>query len=223
MEAFATIRQRALANKGGEDALAALLPEAKSARQLAATGDDRYLALMTKCVFQAGFNWKVIENKWDGFETVFHGFEPRRNAFLNDDELDEIGRDKRIVRNMQKILSVPANARFVLDIAGEHGGFGTFLAGWPSSDLVSLWTVLKKRGARLGGNTGQYFLRFAGKDSFILARDVVACLRQAGAISTDRPSSARDLAAVQAAFNAWHEETGLPYGHLSRIASASIG
>lgn len=161
--------------------------------------------------------------QWDGFEEVFHGFDPRRNAFLNDEELDEIGRDTRIVRNMQKIVSVPANARFILDIAEEHGSFGKFVAGWPSSDLVGLWTVLKKRASRLGGNSGQYFLRFVGKDAFILARDTVACLKGAGVISTDTPTSARDLAAIQAAFNAWHEETGLPYGHLSRIASASIG
>lgn len=223
MIAFDRIRERALANKGGEAALAALMPKHKTPKQLKAVGDDRYLSQMTKCVFQAGFNWKVIENKWDGFEEVFHRFDPRHNAFLNDEELEAIGRDKRIVRNMQKIVSVPANARFILDVAKEHGSFGTFIADWPSSDLVGLWTVLKKRAARLGGNTGQYFLRFVGKDAFILSRDVVTCLKGAGVIATDNPASARDLAAIQAAFNAWHEQTGLPYGHLSRISSASIG
>jgi 3-methyladenine DNA glycosylase Tag len=222
MTAFEEIRNRALANKGGKAALDALMPQHKTAKQLVAVGDDRYLSQMTRCVFQAGFNWKVIENKWDGFEEVFHRFDPARCAFLNDEELEAIGRDKRVVRNMQKIVSVPANARFILDIAKEHGSFGKFVAGWPSSDLVGLWAVLKKRATRLGGNSGQYFLRFVGKDAFILARDTVACLKGAGVVSTDNPTSARDLAAVQAAFNAWHEETGLPYGHLSRIASASI-
>ena len=32
-----------------------------------------------------------------------------------------------------------------------------------------------------------------------------------------------DLAKVQAQFNAWAEETGLPYVHLSRICAMSIG
>jgi len=223
MVPFEEIRQRALAGKGGQAALEALMPAHKTPRQLAALGDDRYLAQMTRCVFQAGFNWKVIENKWDGFEESFNGFDPRRNAFLNDEELDALGRDKRIVRNMRRIVSVPANARFILDIAEEHGSFGKFIADWPASDLVGLWAVLKKRATRLGGNSGQYFLRFVGKDAFILSRDVVACLKGAGIIVTDNPTSARDHAAIQAAFNAWHEETGLPYGHLSRISSASIG
>ena len=37
-----------------------------------------------------------------------------------------------------------------------------------------------------------------------------------------RPSK-RDLAKVQAQFNAWAEETGLPYVHMSRICAMSIG
>ena len=35
--------------------------------------------------------------------------------------------------------------------------------------------------------------------------------------------SKTDLAEVQAQFNAWGEETGLPYVHLSRICAMSIG
>jgi len=34
----------------------------KSAAELAALPDDRYLAEMTKCVFRSGFVWQVIEN-----------------------------------------------------------------------------------------------------------------------------------------------------------------
>ena len=36
-------------------------------------------------------------------------------------------------------------------------------------------------------------------------------------------TSKRDLAKVQAQFNAWAEETGLPYVHLSRICAMSVG
>jgi hypothetical protein len=35
--------------------------------------------------------------------------------------------------------------------------------------------------------------------------------------------SKSDLAKVQAQFNAWHKESGLPYVHLSRICAMSIG
>ena len=39
--------------------------------------------------------------------------------------------DARIVRNGAKIMSVRENARFVLDVAKEHGSFGKFPAGRP--------------------------------------------------------------------------------------------
>ena len=223
METFETIAERAAAHRGGRKALDALLPEVPGDAALARTSDDRLLSLMTKCVFQAGFNWKVIENKWPDFETVFDGFDPRRMAFLNDEQLDEIGRDKRVVRNMQKIITVPNNARFILDVAEEHGSFAKFIADWPGSDIIGLWAVFKKRGARLGGTTAQYFLRFAGKDCFILSRDVALCLKSCGVVSVDAPSSKKDLNAIQDAFNIWHDESGLPYTHLSRIAAMSVG
>ena len=72
------------------------------------------------------------------------------------------------------------NAAFVQEIAREHGSFGKFLAKWPSSDEIGLLNLLNKRGSRLGGNTGQMFLRFIGWDGFVTSQDVVACLRDAG-------------------------------------------
>ena len=66
-------------------------------------------------------------------------------------------------------------------------------------------------------------LRFLGWDGFVTSKDVVACLRDAGLDLAGTVTSKRDLARVQAQFNAWAEETGLPYMHLSRICAMSIG
>ena len=71
--------------------------------------------------------------------------------------------------------------------------------------------------------TGKYFLRFIGWDAFILSRDVVACLREAGIEIPEKATQKRDLAAAQAAFTGWAKETGLPYTHLSRICAMSTG
>jgi hypothetical protein len=83
--------------------------------------------------------------------------------------------------------------------------------------------LLAKRGSRLGGATGQMLLRFLGWDGFTTSKDVVSCLRNAGLDIAEDVKSKRDLAAVQAQFNAWAAETGLPYTHLSRICAMSIG
>jgi 3-methyladenine DNA glycosylase Tag len=221
--AFQTIRARAQKRKGGAEALARLLPPKPDPKALRKLRDDRALAEMTQRVFSAGFAWSVIESKWPGFEEAFLGFEPSRLLSETDEFWHQLTKDARIVRNGAKIASVRENARFILDIAKEHGSFGKFLAEWPPSNEVGLLEVLAKRGARLGGNTGQMLLRFLGYDAFVTSKDVVACLREAGLDIAEAPTSKRDLAKVQEQFNAWAKETGLPYTHLSRICAFSTG
>lgn len=220
---FKAIRARAEKRKGGAAALEKLLPAKPSMKALAKISDDRILAEMTQRVFSAGFAWSVIENKWADFEKAFHGFQPAKLVFQPDDFWDALLSDTRIVRNGAKITSVRENAAFVREISKEHGSFGQFLASWPSSDQIGLLDLLTKRGSRLGGNTGQMFLRFIGWDGFVTSQDVVACLRDAGLDIAEEVKSKGDLAKVQAQFNAWAEETGLPYVHLSRICAMSIG
>ena len=223
MTSFKAIRARAAKRKGGDKALAALLPKVTGQKALARLTDDRVLAEMAKRIFSAGFVWSVIEKKWPEFEAAFLGFEPPRLLLQPDEFWEGLAGDKRIVRHPQKIMAVHGNARFVADIAREHGSFGKFLAQWPVDDQAGLLDVLAKRGVRLGARTGQYFLRFIGKDCFVTSTDVVACLRDAGLDISQNPTSKRDLGKIQAQFNAWAQETGLPLTHLSRICAMSIG
>jgi 3-methyladenine DNA glycosylase Tag len=223
MISFKTIRARAEKRKGGPKALAKLLPDKPDLKALTKLGDDRILAEMTQRVFSAGFAWSVIENKWPDFEKAFLGFKPAKLVFQPDEFWHGLLNDKRIVRNGAKIMSVRDNAQFVQAVAKEHGSFGKFLSQWPASDEIGLLDLLTKRGSRLGGNTGQMFLRFVGWDGFVTSRDVVACLRDAGVDIAEEVKSKGDLAKVQAAFNAWAKESGLPYAHMSRICALSIG
>ena len=222
MQPFATVYQRACERKGGERALRELLPRVRSRRALAATGDDRALAEMTRCIFQAGFVWRVIDNKWDQFEEVFFGFPPEKIVLLSPEQIDRFAADPRIVRNRQKVLSVQHNARYLLDVAAEHGSFGRFAGRWPDTDLIGLFAHMKRHGSRLGGMTGQRVLRNLGRDTFVITGDVVRCLQLAGAEIADAPTSKRDLERVQAAFNLWREESGLPLSHISRICACSV-
>ena len=223
MSTFAKIRTRAAKRKGGEDVLRSLLGPAPDNATVANVSDDRVLSTIAQRVFSAGFVWSVIENKWPGFEEAFLGFEPKRLLFQPDDFWYDLASDKRIVRNPQKIKSVKENAAFVERMSKEHGGFGKFLSRWPKDDQIGLTAYLGKHGSRLGGNTGQYFLRWIGWDAFIISRDLVAALRDSGLDVAENPTSKRDLARIQEQMNAWAEETGLPYRHLSRILSMSIG
>ena len=222
MQKFAAIYERAAERKGGADALEALLPKPKSSAQLKRISDDRYLAEMTKCVFRSGFVWQIIENKWPGFEAAFGEFDTAACAMLSDEDLERLAEDVRIVRNAKKIASVRANAAFVRELKQSHGGCGPFLAQWPQDDIVGLWDELKRRGDRLGGNTGPFFLRFVGKDTVMLSGDVVKALIKQKVIDK-APSGRKALAAVQDAFNAWRSESGRSLAEISRTLACSVG
>ena len=223
MSGFEDIRLRAESRKGGARALKAMLPTVATKKQLIELGDDRYLAMMTKSINQAGFSWKVIENKWPSFEEAFLGFDPRKLSYLSPEQWEAFTSDKRVVRNWQKIKALQDNVFFVQDESRRSGGFGQFIANWPVEDQIGLMAYLKKHGSRLGGQSALWFLRRVGKDCFIPARDVAVLLRSIGLDIAENPTSKRDLSKIQAQFNEWHVETGLPYSHLSRIASCSVG
>lgn len=220
---FAEIQARAAKRKGGKAALEKLLSKPLPPARIAAIPDDRVLAEMTRRIFSAGFVWSVIETKWPGFEDAFLGFEPKRLLFQPDDFWHDLTTNTAIVRNGQKIMAVRDNAQFVSDVSAEHGSFGKFLSEWPADDQIGLLDVLAKRGKRLGGNTGQYLLRFLGKDSFIVSKDMAACLRGAGLDIAESPSSKKDLRKIQDQLNAWAKESGRSYTEISRISAMSVG
>jgi 3-methyladenine DNA glycosylase Tag len=224
MRDFQAIYERAAARKGGAAALEAMIAEypPKARAELEATPDHRWLAEMSRSVFQAGFNWRVIDNKWPGFEAAFHGFDPALNAAMSDEEFDAHLKDTRIVRNGQKIAAVRANALFLVDLAREHGSAAKFFADWPDADLVGLLEVMKKRAARCAGETAMRLLRRMGKPAFITTRDVSAALMEAGVLAAP-PKNRKDLQAVQDAFNAWSAATGRDFNAISRTLALSTG
>ena len=219
MKSFAEIREMALARLGAED-LAARMPVPPGV-PLGELTDDRILAQFTRGVFQAGFSWSVIEQKWPGFEVAFHRFDIGRNALMSDDDLDHLLRDPAIVRNAAKILTVRDNAVFLADLAREHGSAARFIADWPVTDTIGLFALLKRRGARLGGVTGPYALRCLGYDAFILSPSVVAALTMSGVIE-GAATSKRALQAAQEAFDIWHAESGESYARISMTLACAV-
>lgn len=205
-----------------DEALEAFLPQARTPDELRHTRDAQYLSAMSRRVFQAGVQHTMVDAKWPVFEQVFAGFDPERMARLDAAAIETHMQNKQLIRDRTKLQTIPRNARFILDICAEQGSsFGAFIAAWPVTDIIGLWKLLAKRGARLGGRSAAGFLRLVGKDTFLLTSDVVARLVAAGIIARE-PTSQRDLQAVQNAFNTLHKESGRSLCQLSALCALSI-
>ena len=216
---FATILDTAR-QRHGAAALDARLPQPKSASELAATPDDRYLSQMSLRIFRAGLKHSVVDAKWPAFEEVFAGFDPRRVRAMPDEAMEKLLGDTRLIRHWGKLKSVRDNAAAMLAVADEFGSFGRWLATWPGENVVGLWDELASRFSQLGGNSGPMLLRMVGKDTFVLSNSVVAGLKSWAGMAP--PKNRKDRAAAQACFNAWASETGRPLSQLSMILALSV-
>ncbi|PPL16690.1 3-methyladenine DNA glycosylase [Oceanisphaera arctica] len=223
VEHFDHIFQRACARHGGEAALRQRIATPLcTPAELAAISDDRWLSSFTMSLFQSGFVWQVIRNKWPEFERAFFGFAPEKMLLLDEQHLERLNNDAGIVRHARKIAAVPVNARMVLELGREHGGFGAFVAQWPQDDIIGLWQQIKGQGQLLGGNIAAYGLRRLGVDTFVFTGDVSAYLRHHQVISAGLGSK-KGMAEAQAAFNEWRRQSGLSFSQISKTVACSIG
>ncbi len=222
MEKFQDIYQRAAERKGGEAMLQQLLAAPKTAARLACLADDSWLEEFTRKVFQSGFYWSVINNKWAGFREVFWEFNVEKLLMMPPDMLEQKASDERIVRNFKKVQTIPENAYMIHEVASEHGSFSQFIADWPSDDIIGLWAYLKKHGARLGGNTGPYALRTLGKDTFLLSRDIESYLRGHKIIDGGLQTK-KSLTSAQHFFNELQQQSGLSLQELSLLVAYGVG
>ncbi len=221
MRDYAWLHEYCLNRFGSVAKLEAQLPQPESAATLRALSDDRYLSMISLRVFRAGLKHSLVDAKWPAFEEVFFGFATEKVVLMSAEHIERLMQDARLIRHLGKLKSVPRNAQFVRDIAAEHGSFGAWIADWPVDDITGLWTQLAKRGTQLGGLSAPRLLRMLGKDTFVPTNDVVAALKAQGIVDKV-PSSLRDKAAVQTAFNTWQAESGRPLCQLSWMLAHTV-
>ena len=221
-ERYDVIFERACERKGGEAAVESLLENPLHSDQLKGIPDDRYLAELTRKVFQSGFVWRIVDQKWPDFEEVFWGFDIEKLLMMPDDMLERKATDPKIIRHLKKVWSIRENAMMIHDVQQREGSFAEFVADWPEDNIIGLWSYLKKHGSRLGGNTGPYALRTIGKDTFLMTRDVEGYFR-AMKIIEGSTTSQKSQKAIQTFFNQLRESSGRSLTELSRILAFGVG
>ena len=123
---------------------------------------------------QAGLSWETILKRRDAYRLAFHGFDPVKVAKMDDEALEALRQDIRIIRNRLKIYAARTNARVFIQIQKEFGSFDRYLwafvknqpiiGNWknfkdvPAStkESLALSKDLKKRGMTFVGPTIMY-------------------------------------------------------------------
>ena len=134
--------------------------------------DDRKLFEML-CLegAQAGLSWLTILKRREGYLAAFDQFDAEKIVQYDEDKLEALRNDERIIRNRLKIKSVVTNAESFLAIQKQYGSFSNYIwsfvdgkpliNSWESSVQVPITTEisdrmskqLKKDGFKFVGST----------------------------------------------------------------------
>lgn len=113
--------------------------------------DDRgYFEELTKAIFQAGFSWQVIRDKWPNFQGAFDGFDIATVAGYGEPDIERLMADAGIVRNRRKIEATIHNARTMWDLIGEYDSFNAYLRSLDDLDYAGRRKELSQRFKNLG-------------------------------------------------------------------------
>jgi 3-methyladenine DNA glycosylase Tag len=132
------------------------IPERVRAESLA-----DYLAVLSRAIFQAGLSWKLIESKWEAYLRAFDGFDPARVAHYGEADVERIMADGGVVRTRKKIVATIENAKTMLRLESERGGFATYLRSFAS--YAELEADLRRQFAFLGPLSVYYFMFRVGE------------------------------------------------------------
>jgi 3-methyladenine DNA glycosylase Tag len=113
-------------------------------------GDDGYFEQMTKAIFQAGFSWQVVNDKWPNFHQAFDAFDADQVAAYGPEDVDRLLADSGIVRNARKIEATIANAIQFQAVRREFGSFVSYLRSLDGSPYRERQKTLSKQFKNLG-------------------------------------------------------------------------
>lgn len=138
--------------------------------------DDQYLfEMLILESFQAGLSWECVLNKREDFRKAFDGFEIEKICSYNDEKIQELLQNEKIIRNRLKINAAINNSKVFKEIQREYGSFYEYLRTFTCGQILyetdqttnqlsdRISKDLKNRGMKFVGSTIVYsFLQAVG-------------------------------------------------------------
>lgn len=125
-------------------------PEWKPQKPVSLAG---YLEALSRPIFSTGMSWRVVQAKWDGIRDAFEGFDPEKVAAMTPADVDRLTEDRRVIRNRKKIEAIVGDAKRMIELDHEHGGFRHYLESRGSTHEA---VAALRRELRFLGETGAY-------------------------------------------------------------------
>ncbi len=143
--------------------------------------DRKHFEFLVLDLFQAGLSWSIVLKKREGFREAFDNFEFEKIASYDEQKIQELLSNEKIIRNQLKIRATITNAQKFMEIREEFGSFDRYIwqfvdhqtihnqrtelnqlpASTSESDAMS--KDLKKRGLKFVGTTICYaYMQAAG-------------------------------------------------------------
>lgn len=128
--------------------------------------DDKYLfEMLILESFQAGLSWECILNKRDDFRKAFDNFNIDKISNYDNVKIQELLKNKKIIRNKLKINATINNSKIFKKIQNEYGTFYNYLKTFTNDKIIyeidkttnqlsdTLSKDLQKRGMKFVGST----------------------------------------------------------------------
>lgn len=111
---------------------------------------------------QAGLSWEIILKKKANFRKAYAGYNIKKVANFNDNDIERLLNDKGIVRNRLKINAAIYNAQKIVDIQLEHDSFKNWLDLEFPKEKKEWVKLFKKTFKFTGGEITNEFLMSTG-------------------------------------------------------------
>jgi DNA-3-methyladenine glycosylase I len=126
--------------------------------------DEAYFENMSRVIFQAGLNWKVIDKKWPTIKTAFAKFSPAKISCFTCSDVARLMNDTGIVSNKAKIQATIYNATEFQNIKKQYGSFQKYIDTLnKDKNYAQAIKQLTKRFEPLGPSSASLFLYTVGE------------------------------------------------------------
>lgn len=99
--------------------------------------DEKYLfEMLILESFQAGLSWECVLNKRKDFRTSYDNFDIDKVINYDDEKINELLANEKIIRNKLKIKASINNAKIFKDIQKEYGSFYNYLTTFTLNKII---------------------------------------------------------------------------------------